>query len=83
MIVAAAPEPVPAHRRSAPAAPDAAPSTPLPLGQPQGGDRVLRLPLRLFRYHQRSVEDGASEGPEWIDGPGLPQDHVLHRTTSF
>jgi hypothetical protein len=43
----------------------------------------LRLPLRLLRYRQRLEEHGSLEGPESIEGPGFPQDHVLHSTTSF
>ncbi|MFZ9752984.1 MAG: hypothetical protein ACO3B3_05455 [Cyanobium sp.] len=56
---------------------------PAPLGRPLAGELVLRLPLPLLRYRQRLEEHGPIAGPERIEGPGLPQDHVLHRTLAF
>lgn len=70
---------MPASRSPAPEAPDAVPAAPSPLCC----ELVLRLPLRLLRYRQRLEEHGSLEGPESIEGPGFPQDHVLHSTTSF
>ncbi len=74
---------MPSRRRSAPAVPAEAKSAAAPLGRPLACELVRRLPLPLLRYRQRLEEHGPIEGPEWIEGPGLPQDHVLHRTLAF
>ena len=55
------------------------PSQPLP--QPQ--DTVLRIPLSMIRYRQRPLESGRGCAPDWVDGPAVPQGHVIHRTLSF
>ncbi len=82
-MVLPATKPVSARRRPAPAAPSEAMPAPEPLGRPLACELVLRLPLPLLRYRQRLEEHGPIAGPERIEGPGLPQDHVLYRTLPF
>ncbi|MFM9104813.1 MAG: hypothetical protein ACKOPS_27290 [Cyanobium sp.] len=48
-----------------------------------GPAQILQVPLPLLRYHQRLPEQGRAGGPERIDGPALPEHHVLHRTLDF
>jgi hypothetical protein len=48
-----------------------------------GHPHILQVPLRMFRYRQRLPELGTAAGPERIEGPALPEQHVLHRTLDF
>lgn len=45
-------------------------------------ETVLRVPLSLIRYRQPMAENGLPEELVRLSGPGMPQDHVLHRTLS-
>lgn len=59
----------------------AALSEPAPLRiQPE---LVLKVPLPMLRYRQRPIESGRLAGPDCIEGRGMPQDHVIHRTLAF
>ena len=45
-------------------------------------ETVLRVPLSLVRYRQPMAENGPPQELVRLGGPGMPQDHVLHRTLS-
>ena len=45
-------------------------------------ETVPQVPLSLVRYRQPMAENGPLEELVRLGGPGMPQDHVLHRTLS-
>jgi hypothetical protein len=45
-------------------------------------ETVIRVPLSLVRYRQPIAENGPLEDLVRLEGPAVPQDHVLHRTLS-
>ena len=57
--------------------------TAVPVALRSGHPHILQVPLRMFRYRQRLPELGTAAGPERIEGPALPEQHVLHRTLDF
>lgn len=61
------------------ATPGAAPQKPLRMDR----EVVMSIPVTMLRYRQRPLESGRGRAPDRVDGRGIPQDHVIHRTLPF